>query len=178
MDNDMNKATIIKEIEEKHADMEALLAKLDREKMTQPGVYDELSVKDVLAHITAWERLMLGWLERSLRDDPPERFAPGYIISESDPEEVTTQVMDKLNEHIFKENTNKSLDEVMADFRSAHTDVVSTIESTAENDLLDPNRFAWRGGSPFWRAVGGNTFWHYQEHIDLLKAWLNGSATQ
>ncbi len=176
MDNEIDKATILKEIEEKHADMEALLATLDREKMTQPGVYGELTVKDVLAHLTAWERLMLGWLERSLRGEPAERFARGYIISENDPEEVTNRIMDNLNEHIFKESSDKSLDEVMADFRSAHTDVVRTIEGTAESDLLDPDRFAWRGGSPFWRAVGGNTFWHYQEHIDLLKAWLDGSA--
>src|SRR5437762_3137691 len=93
----MDKATLLAEINDKHADMGALLASLDERQMTQQGVYGELSVKDVLAHIVAWERMMLGWLASSQQGVKPIRFAPRYTFEESDSEEAVIEVMDKLN---------------------------------------------------------------------------------
>jgi len=31
-------------------------------------------------------------------------------------------------------------------------------------DIFDPNRFAWRNGSPAFDMLAGNTFEHYDEH--------------
>lgn len=168
----MDKTTILNEIKTKHADMEALLASLDEQQITQQGVYGDLSVKDVLAHIVTWERMMLGWLASSQRGVEPIRFAPGYTFEESDPEEAVIEVMDKLNDHIYKANKDKPLSEIMADFRAAHQEVVQAIQNASEADLTDPNRFPWRDGQPFWPSVAGNTYGHYQEHIDLIRAWL------
>lgn len=168
----MDKATLLTEIEARHADMEALLASLDKQQMTQPNVYGELSIKDILVHITAWERMMLGWLATSLRGEKPFRFAPGYIFEESDAEETVYKVVDDLNDYIYQRNKDKSLDEVMADFRAAHAEVAQAIQNASESDLTDPNRFPWRKGEPFWPSVAGNSYGHYQEHADLIRAWL------
>ncbi len=169
----MDKAMILSKIQSKHADMQSLLASLDERQMTQQGVYGELSVKDVLAHIVAWERMMLVWLATSLHGEKPVRFAPGYTFEESDTEETVTEVMDKLNDRIYRENKDRPLSEVMADFRAAHQEVVKAIQGVTESDLTDQNRFPWRNGQPFWPSVAGNTYGHYAEHIDLIRAWLD-----
>jgi len=33
-----------------------------------------------------------------------------------------------------------------------------------ENDIFDPQRFAWRNGSPAFDMLAGNTYEHYDEH--------------
>ena len=44
-----------------------------------------------------------------------------------------------------------------------------------EYDLLDPNRFEWRQGTPMWELVMANTWDHYQEHQKTISNWLNNS---
>jgi hypothetical protein len=173
MDNEkVTKDELLKRIKEKHAEMEKLLASLDKSKLDEPGVYGELSVKDVLSHLTAWERMMLGWLESSQRGEKPVRFTPEFAFDESGDDEAANKVMDNLNEHIFRQNKGRTVADVMADFEKAHADVVQAIEAAPEADLIDPNRFPWRNGYPFWPSVVGNTYGHYEEHIDLINQWL------
>ena len=73
---------------------------------------------------------------------------------------------------------DKSLAEVMADFQTAHQEVLEAIQNALESDLTDPNRFAWRNGEPFWPSVAGNTCGHYQEHMDLIQAWLDDNKNK
>jgi hypothetical protein len=46
------------------------------------------------------------------------------------------------------------------------------VQSLSEEDLIDPLRFAWMEGSPLFYLVAGNTYGHYQEHIDPIQQWL------
>ncbi len=44
-----------------------LLESLDEATMVRPGVYDNLSIKDVLAHLATWELMASEWIQTSLR---------------------------------------------------------------------------------------------------------------
>jgi hypothetical protein len=169
----MHKTEVLNQIREKHEELTALLGTLDEAQLTQPDVYGDLSVKDVVAHIVAWERMMLRWLANSQRGEPPERFAPGYVVNQDDPEDVFENAMNGLNDKIFRENKDRLLADVLADFQATHADVMEAVGAAPDADLFDPDRFAWRMGSPFINAVEGNTYGHYEEHIDLIRAWLN-----
>ncbi len=171
----MDKATVLSEIGGKHDEMEALLASLDERQMTQRGVYEELSVKDVLVHIVAWERMMLGWLAAIQRGESPVRYAPGFIFNEQGPDEdpEAEAVMNRLNDHVFQENKNRPLADVMADFQATHEDVVKAVSQASDADLFDEKHSTWRRKWAFYETVAGNTYGHYQEHIDLIRAWLN-----
>src|SRR6476620_3288020 len=98
----MDKAQVLKEIRDRHAELSALLDEMDGGQMTERGVYGELSVKDVLAHIVAWERMMMRWLADSQRGATPDRFAPGFIVKQGDPDEVVEDVIDRLNAKVFQ----------------------------------------------------------------------------
>jgi hypothetical protein len=166
-----DKAQLLAEIRQAHIRLEELLARLGREQMTQPGVYGQLSIKDVLAHLTAWELLMLDWLSAGWRGETPVVFAPGYTPSAGNAD--LDQVIDRLNERIYVENRDQPLDEVLARFRAAHAQTVDVLEQASDSDLFDPNGFPWRNGRPFWIAVMGNTYDHYREHTELIQAWLD-----
>ena len=66
-----------------------------------------------------------------------------------------------------------ALDTVDLAHPSAHAEVLDSIGGASEADLFDPDRFAWRQGSPFINAVAGNTYGHYEEHIGLIRGWLD-----
>ena len=143
-----------------------LLKLLSAEKMTRSGVQSNWSVKDILAHITAWEKRMVQWLAESLRGEVPQRPAPGMSWDD----------LDRLNEQVYLENKDRPLDEVLREFHGFHQEAFEAVESLEEGDLLDPQRFEWRDGDPMWHMVAANTWWHYDEHREAIADWVASSA--
>jgi hypothetical protein len=62
-----------------HAALQSEIAQLSVEQLLTPGVIDEWTLKDALAHISAWERLFIGWIEAMMGGEWPDRpqFASG-----------------------------------------------------------------------------------------------------
>jgi hypothetical protein len=165
----IDKAIILEAMNQSFDELEALLATLDPEQMTRPGVYDDLSVKDILAHIAAWERLEISWIETSLCGEvAPVIYAPGFEVGDGD----TWQTIDRLNQHIYEEHRDRPLDLVLIDLRVVHIHMVELVNALPEDDLIEPNRFDWRGGEPLWQSIAANSYEHYREHIELIQSWL------
>jgi pimeloyl-ACP methyl ester carboxylesterase len=163
MDEQMTKPEILGRI---HSERETLTEALKRgsaQQMTEPGVENQWSIKDILAHISAWESRMVQWTEESLRGEVPQRPASG----------MTWDDLDRLNEQIYQLNKDKPLEEVWAEFQRSHQEALEAVEALTESDLTDPQRFAWREGDPLWHMIAANTWWHYQEHGEAIQAWLD-----
>jgi hypothetical protein len=151
-----------------HNEWQALKAVLDPvgpEMMVRPGVESSWSVKDILAHISAWEKLMIQWLEESLRGETPQRPSPGESWDE----------LDFFNEQLYQDNKDKKLDDVLHEFHEVHQNGVKIVETMKESDLFDPDRFAWRAKDPIWHLVAGNTWMHYMEHREVISSWIESS---
>ena len=101
----MAKDTLLNNIQEEYNQFEALLASLNEEQMLVPEVNGPWSVKDNIAHLTAWHNYALDQLEGLLAGKEPPAFMPG----------LTTE--DDQNERIYQQNKNRPLAEVLADFR-------------------------------------------------------------
>lgn len=67
----MTKSELLKLIRDERGLLEMTLARLTHAQMLLPGVDGEWSVKDALAHISAWERRMIGWTGSHLRGERP-----------------------------------------------------------------------------------------------------------
>jgi hypothetical protein len=163
--DEINKQQMLDLIKDEWTALEEVLRPLDREKLELPGVESEWSVKDILAHITAWEKLMIQWLEESLRGETPQRPAPGESWDD----------LDEFNEQLYRDNKGKSLDEVLTEYTEIHARAVEIVTGMQEDDLIDPNRFAWRRGDPIWHLVAGNTWLHYVEHRETISQWIEAS---
>jgi hypothetical protein len=162
VDEQMTKTKILGLIRSERETLEAMLDQLSETQMTQPSVENAWSVKDILAHITDWEKRMVQWIEESLQGKTPERPASGMAWND----------LDELNEQIYLANKNRPLNEVLADFHDSYQQSLKVIEALAEEDLLDPNRFEWREGNPLWPMVAANTWEHYREHREAIGNWL------
>ncbi len=166
-DEPMDKARLLAHMQQEHAALEALLNTLDAARVTQPGVYGALSVKDVLAHIAAWQGMEVGWLQTSLRGEPVVRFAPGYELTNDDGDAVT----DRLNAHVFEENRDKPFATVLAALRTGHTGLIEVVQTMTEDDLRAAQRFDWWDGEPIWTSIAGNSYEHVREHRALIESW-------
>jgi hypothetical protein len=111
----ISKSELLNVIRSEHKRLEETLAQLSEDPMTQPGVAGEWSVKDILVHITAWEKRMVRWVGETLRGEVPETPAPG----------MTWDDLDKLNEQTYLENRNKPLGQVLADFHQSYQATVN-----------------------------------------------------
>ena len=167
----MDKARLVRLIQQENSAIEALLRTLDSYKMEEPGVYGELSFKDVLAHITAWEQMETGWLRASLKGEEVIIYTPEYRLGGDNDE----QTKHDLNAAIFVQNRERSLGDVLTDFRQAHADLLETVRGISEEDLNDPHRFDWNHGKPVWQSIAGTSYEHIRKHRDLVDKWLKSS---
>lgn len=161
MGEQMDKARLIEQIRAARQRLEEVVASFSPDQMTRPGLSGGWSVKDILAHVAAWEGRMVGWLETALQGETPQLLPPG----------MTWADLDLWNEQTYREHRNRALDDVQAGFAASYPRALQSVEAMPEDDLIDPDRFAWLEGHPLWRLVAANTFEHYAEHEEALRIW-------
>lgn len=157
------KNDLLAAIEKSRKRLEAALAKSPRESMLVAGVEGPWSIKDLLDHIVVWEERMLAWLATTLAGDQPQML----------PEGMTWDDLDTWNQETFEALRERSLDQVLHDFRTTYPRVLQAVKKAPEEALLQVDRFPWRKGSPLWEMVAANTFWHYDDHAEAIERWLD-----
>jgi hypothetical protein len=164
----MSKADLIQKVNQAYAEMSAILDALLEDQMIEPGVMEGYSIKDLLAHLAAWERLCVNWIRTSLQGEQPVRWAPGFEVNSDDPVES----LNRLNERIYKDYRDSTLRETLADFRIAHEKCLGAIQLLSDEQLNDPQLFEWLNGHPVWQIIAANSYEHYREHLDQIEVWL------
>ncbi|CAG0935035.1 hypothetical protein TFLX_03859 [Thermoflexales bacterium] len=154
----MTKDELIKQIESEWANLQAALEGLTEEQMHQPGVVGEWTIKDVLAHITAWQTRLITTLFKAEKGITPETTAGGKTV-------------DQMNERFHQELKDRPFDQVWDDLDSSHYQLLNRLESWKEKDLFDPKRFKWMQGKPFVEYIAGDSYEHYEEHAAQIRAW-------
>jgi hypothetical protein len=154
-------------IKDARAPLDRLIAQLSEEQMLQPGVENKSSVKDLLAHITTWEQHLVRRLAAAVKDKVPE----AYVIDPHEPWEPGG--IDTVNEYIFTRNAQLPLQQVLSNFHRSLQDVLQAVDAVSEHDLFDPDGLAQIFGLPVERVIGGDTFYHYPEHIQSMRVWLD-----
>jgi hypothetical protein len=159
----MTKAQFMEMLHTERARWEAILDEVGEARMTERGVHDEWSVKDIIAHVTWSEREMVGILR--------ERALVGS--------DLWVLTNDERNAIVFEQNRDRSLDEVLAEARAVYEQLEPLLESLSDEDLNDPSRYrdmpVTEEWTP-WRVLAGSTYKHYREHTADIRAWLDTRA--
>lgn len=82
-----SKDKLLKDIHTERRRLEKTLSNLSMEDMIKPGVTGTWSVKDILAHLVAWERLFLDWYHTGVQN----------CSSTTTPVGMSQRAMDTLN---------------------------------------------------------------------------------
>jgi hypothetical protein len=161
-----DKKQILGMLEEVFNRWEELLAGMSEEQATARNLPSNWSVKDVIAHLWAWQQRSVARQEAAVRNKEPrypewpERFDP-------DPEED----VDQTNAWIYETYRDKPWPSVYGDWREGFLRLLELAEQVPEKDLLDAGRYAWMGGYPLAASLQG-THEHHEEHLEQLLAWL------
>lgn len=140
----------------------ALIEPLSPPERIKPGVNGEWSIKDVLAHLTAWHQMYFIWYKEGMKGIKPEMPAPGY----------SWKTTPQLNEKMFHEHRDQSYETVVADLNSSHERIMEIIEGHSEEELFTKKMYKWTGSTSLGSYTISASSSHYQWAIDLIKKWV------
>jgi uncharacterized protein (TIGR03083 family) len=137
------------------AEWEAVLRRVARERLTEPGLPGGWSVKDVLAHMTWGMREGVGMMRA-------KRLVGSDLWKLDD---------DGRNAIVVEESRTRSLEDILADYESTTADYMRELARLTDDELNDPA--LWPEMPPDWRP------WriiydpkHYAHHARDLSDWL------
>lgn len=160
--NTMSKSDLQEEIQAGRLLLDGILQRVDHARMLDPVLEGGRSVKDVIAHVTAWEQRLLGWLATAATGETPQLPAPGYTWAE----------LDEVNALSYERLKDQPLDATLASYSASLALIFAALAHLSEEDL---NRQYFETESEsLWQFFAANTYWHYREHAEEIAAWLDG----
>jgi hypothetical protein len=141
--------------------LEKSLAPLSGEEMIQPGVTGNWSVKDILAHIAAWEQLFLSWNRSGIQGHTAGRPPVG----------MSQRAIDELNQEIYESHRDRGLEEIKAEFSASYRQILAAVEEIPEEDMFARGRYRWTGKLTLADYIAGNTCNHYAWAKGQVRKW-------
>jgi hypothetical protein len=155
----MNKAEILKALEDTREQFLDAIENLPEGALEEPGVVDEWSIKQVMDHISRWEAEVVKLLWQANQGERPSNL-------------LTVQVdVDQINAQWAAEAQKRPLQRVLDDFHGTRTQTIRRVEDFSDRDLTDPKRYPWAKGQPLSEWIAGDSFEHEAEHTDQVLAW-------
>jgi hypothetical protein len=141
---------------------EELLATLTEEQLTTPMAPSHLSIKDVVAHLRAWQQVSIARLEAARLDTEP--VFPDWLEG-SDPE--SEEEREEFNTRIYERYRELPTSRVHQEWKSGFLKFLELGQAIPADVLLDIKKYAWLKGYALFDVLQGS-FWHHEEHRDQL----------
>lgn len=162
-----SKKQLLETMQAERARWQGLLAAIDPQRMEGAGTAGPWPVKDVLAHIGAYERWLVDWLEAARQG----QFPPSPIL---DPDDIDLP-------GTLPPGTAppRPLADILAEEEHVYQSLIEILGGLSEAELFDPERTDWfvrpywGEGTALWEAVAGLTYDHYREHSPGLQAYID-----
>jgi hypothetical protein len=123
---------------------------LSEAELTEPHAIGEWSVKDILSHVTTWEREALKYLPLIAEGGRPPRYARYGGI-------------DAFNAQMMEQARRLSLQQALADLDHTHQRLVDFVQEAPPKWLEGQTRFR--------RRLRLDTYGHYPLHATAIRAW-------
>ncbi|MEW6178886.1 MAG: ClbS/DfsB family four-helix bundle protein [Chloroflexota bacterium] len=130
-----------------------LIESLSEGEQSAEGTFENWSPKDSLAHTTYWRQRMVETLAYAFRDQAPPTYPP----------------YDQVNRDVYFEKQHTPLPALLREAESTMNAVKDALNRFEDEDLIDPNRYEWRKGTPLLPYVLGNGYIHIIHH--LVHTW-------
>jgi hypothetical protein len=147
----MDRRALLTAIESGRARFEDALAAIPDTAMLD-RVDDEWTRKDVVAHVEAWERRVIGLVEKLRAGETPG-------------DEVET---DELNARFYAADRDRALADVRSGEAAAYAAMLAEIGACTDEELFDGSHFGWTEGDPLADWFRSNGDEHYDEHLEQL----------
>jgi hypothetical protein len=108
-------------------------------------------VRDILAHVTAWEEEALRYLPTILKGGKPPRYS------------MTHGGINAFNAQMTEQKRGLTFARVLRELGDTHRRLIDFIESVPEDQF--------RSDTPFRRRLRLDTYSHYPKHADAIRKW-------
>jgi len=145
----MNKAELLASIRSGRQQLDVALARASEEQWLAPTLHGGWSLKDLMAHYGSWEARIIKLNGQLVRGEEPA---------------ADDLALNDLNAQAYAKYQAQPLDDVRRAERAAYLQLIALTANAPDDDLFNPQRFAWTQGKPFAEWIINNTYGHYEEH--------------
>jgi hypothetical protein len=151
---------LLAELDQEWARIERICFNLGEEAMCTTGAQGDWSVKDLLCHLSAWEKYLLDRMSYVLSGQTPQ-----YPVMQ------TWEDVHRFNAQVYEQNKDRPLTSAVIEFRSLYRRVMTVLEALADEQLNQPYRYDFSADKlTLLQLIRANTYEHYREHcIDVDK---------
>lgn len=147
----MNKEQLLKRLDQAWEDLKESYAGLSEIELVEPGVSEDWSIKDIIAHISWWEEEALKHLPLILANGRPPRYS------------VTYGGINAFNALMMQKRRSLSLLDVLRQRDETHQRLIDYIQLAPEDQIVHETRFR--------RRLRLDTYHHYAEHTEAIWYW-------
>ncbi len=128
-----------------------LVSDISEQDLMEKPVFENRSVKDIIAHLHAWHLLFFNWYEVGMAGEKPAIPAPGYSFKDTP----------ALNEKLYQDYKDNSWKEITELFRDSHQHVMEIIEKHSDEELTTKKKYKWTGSTNLASYLASATSSHY-----------------
>jgi hypothetical protein len=159
MKSSTSKSELLREITAARDEWDALIDEIPRRRLSEPMSPGQWSVKDIIAHMTEYDRhLALGLALRLQK--PPQLWL----------DDLST---DEFNARLHQQIANRDLDDILLDSQQVFKELISEVETHTEDYLFGTHHVE---GVPFDvipnQLLKSESYGHYRDHIPAIRAWM------
>jgi hypothetical protein len=143
---------------------EDLLRDKSEAELAAPPPNADLSLKDIVAHLYAWQQVTVARLEAGLHHREPHY--PAWTMGHHPDEYERTDEFNATIQALYRDQPGSS---VIHQWRENFNHLLELAEAIPEADLLDPNQYPWMDGYALVAVLEG-TYEHHEEHREQLRA--------
>jgi hypothetical protein len=157
----MQKSELLNWLQQENRQWEAILDQIGPAQMDQPGLNGDWSMKDLIAHLTGWNRWLVSRLQAAQQGAPrPPPPWPAHLQTE-----------DEINAWIYQSHHGLSPGEVLDQSHQVFQQLLAVIASLPDDVRIEPEwRLIHLGDERF---PAGEFFDHYRDdHQPDVLAWL------
>ena len=164
----MNKSDLLNWLQTERQQWEALLTQVGLERMDQPGVNGPWSMKDLVAHMTTWNRRLAAYMQAAQRGEPePPPPWPTHLHDD-----------EAINAWIFEANHGRPAQAVLDEARLTLQQISAVLDRLPYDTPIEADHDA--AGNAYYRVrIGGvrfppgEFFEHFHDdHEAQVRAWL------
>lgn len=163
----VSKQEMVRLLREERDRWVGLLARLGEDQIVAPDLAGGWSINDLVAHLMVWQQLTVAKLQAdSKMHEPVFPDQPEMLQADSDEE------LKKVNAWIYETHHDQPWSAVYQGWREGFRKILTLSEAIAEQDLLEPGRYAWMEGQPLGDILLSSYAHQHDEHLEPLLAWL------
>lgn len=142
------------------AELERLTAEAGPGRMDLPGAMGEWTLKDAIAHLTAWRWWSVARMEAAVQGGGEAPVPPwGDDLSEEDEAGV-----DQINQQFFERDRAKPVAQVLRESRETLDRLEATLLALSDEQIFEVDRYPWLEGYALADVVLGSAGHLFQEH--------------